>query len=141
MACGYNGPSKLSSPVLRVLGVTGVQNTSQGHSPREKCPGYVPSCCVKLRRLNLICAWRRLEQQFLSLTEEVISVGGNVHPFNILTLGRDIWKHRSVKKEKVPPLFLKRGSCFSLAAKSLPHTKGFEPCATPTTGRTVSAGH
>lgn len=106
MAGGYNGQSKLSSPVLGVPGVTGVQNTSQSHSPREKCPGYVPACCVKLRGPNLICAWRRLEQQFLFLTEEVISVGVEVHSFNILTLGREIWKHHSVEKGKVLPLFL-----------------------------------
>lgn len=109
MAGGFNGPSKLSSPVLGVPGVTGVQNTSQSHSTREKCPGYVPACCEKLLRLNLICAWRRLQQQFLSWTEEVISVGGKVHPFNILTLGWDVWKHHSVKKGKVTPLYFKRG--------------------------------
>lgn len=120
MAGGFNGPSKLSSPVLGVLGVTGVQNPSQSHSPHEKCPGYVPACCVKRRRLNLICAWRRLEQQFLSLTEEVISVGGKVHSFNILTLGRDIWKHHGAKKEKVPPLFFKEGVWFESGCQVSP---------------------
>lgn len=90
IASSYKGPSKLSSLVLGVPRISVVQNTSQSHSPLQEMPRLCACLCVKLWGPNLICAWRRQDQQFLSLTGEVISIGGEVQSFNILILQREM---------------------------------------------------
>lgn len=78
MASNSKGPNKLSSLVLGVSLFGVVQNRSHSHFPSNVAASY-----PKLEGLDLICEWWRRDQQFLSQSEEVISVGGEVQSFDI----------------------------------------------------------